>query len=229
MIFLTHKVKVVSVVLLVSCLTACTSIKPDLPAVTHDGLQLVENTEFDAVYIDPNARFDEYQKYGLLPCQVAFKKNWERDQNRNRMDLSNRVTQADVDRIKQALSEQCDKYFKEALLEDPAYDLVEEFNEGESVLILRPNIINLDVSAPDLRTASRTRSYTTSSGEMTLYLELIDSTTSDILARVIDEEAARDNISIQITNSVTNMADANIILREWANKLRKGMEEVKNQ
>ena len=63
----------------------------------------------------------------------------------------------------------CDEKFREALLADPAYKLVDAFSDGEAVLILRPSIIDLDVNAPDMQSANVSRSYTTSAGEMTLF------------------------------------------------------------
>lgn len=220
------KLKLAGAVSLITFLTSCASSGSNQPETSFDGLQLTKSSRSSALYVAPGVQFSEYQKYGILPCEVSFKKNWLRDQNRSSTGLGNRANQEDMDRIKKALAEQCDKYFKEALLEDPAYDLVEEFTQDESVLILRPNIINLDVNAPDLRSASITRSYTTSAGEMTLYLEFMDATTGDILARAIDAQEALDNITLQVSNSVTNMADANRILRKWGKQLREGMDDA---
>lgn len=59
---------------------------------------------------------------GLAGREVAFKPNGLRDQNRDRRDRANGVTQQDVERIR----------------DGPA---------GEQVLILRPAIIDLDVTA----------------------------------------------------------------------------------
>ena len=150
-------------------LAACSSIAP--PTVTYDGLVLVPGSRFSEVYKLPDADLTHYDSFGLVPCEVAFRKNWMRDQNNTRMDLGSRVTQKDVDRIKQRLSEACDQYFREALQQPPPYRLVESFDKGEQVLVLRPAIINLDIAAPDIRTAGVQRSYTTEAGQMTLVLE----------------------------------------------------------
>jgi hypothetical protein len=72
------------------------------------------------------------------------------------------------------------------------------------------------------------RTYTTSSGEMTLKLDLLDSSTNSLIARVIDRR--EDNSSgnqIEYTNSITNRADAERILRSWANILIKALDEAK--
>ena len=129
---------------------ACSTI-PAEPTVTYDGLVLMPDTRFGVVYKRPNADLTAYEYYGIMACEVAFKKNWLRDQNKSRLDFSSRVTQKDVDRIKDKLGEDCATYFREALEQAPPYQLVEGFRDGEQVLVLRPAIINLDISAPDTR------------------------------------------------------------------------------
>jgi hypothetical protein len=167
-----------------------------------------------------------YDSYGLAPCEVAFRKNWQRDQNSSRLNLSSRITQKDVDRIKDKLGEACEQYFREALEQAPPYPLVESFSDGEQVLVLRPAIINLDIAAPETRSAGMQRTYTTEAGEMTLLLELFDGTTGEILVRVIDRQRSRESSYMQWTSSVTNQAEAKRVLSRWADQLRKGLDEV---
>ncbi|MEJ2604832.1 MAG: DUF3313 family protein [Gammaproteobacteria bacterium] len=199
-------------VVLSGCATSST------PDVSYDGLTLVPDARFgDAVYRLPGADLSGYEALGLVDCEVAFRKNWLRDQNRASIDLTRRVTQQDVDRIRDALAEECDTAFRSALLEAPAYTLTESFDAGEAVLILRPSIVNLDVSAPDVATSARTRTYTTSTGEMTLVLEAIDGTTGQILARVIDRQRGRESFGMDLSSS---------ILARWAEQLRKAVDAV---
>tara|TARA_R110002049_G_scaffold106495_5_gene253865 strand:+ start:1890 stop:2582 length:693 start_codon:yes stop_codon:yes gene_type:complete len=205
-------------------LAGCTTNQPD--ATTYDGLVLDKSVSHADVYKKPGATLAGYSAYGLMPCQVAFKKNWLRDQNRNRIDLSRRVTQKDVDRIKDTLSSECDARFREALEQAPAYPLVEEFSEGEAVLILHPSIINLDINAPDTMSSGMSRSYTTSAGEMTLVLEAIDGTTHETLFRVVDRKRDMDSGRLQWTNSVTNRAEAERALNRWASLLRKALDSA---
>lgn len=203
-------------------LAGCASTQP--AAETHDGLVLQSSKKVDEFYLRPGATLGDYSEFGLASCEVAFKKNWMRDQNRSRIDLTNRVTQQDVDKIKDSLGEQCDQHFREALEQAPAYSLVEQFDNGEPVLVLRPSIINLDINAPDTNSANMKRSYTTSSGEMTLFLELVDGTTGEILARVVDRRGGMDTGRLQWTNSVTNKADSDRALKRWAQQLREALD-----
>jgi hypothetical protein len=207
-------------------LAACSGAVTAPPTESFDGLVLVPDTRFGAVYKRPGAELGGYQSYGLARCEVAFKKNWLRDQNNSRMDLSSRVTQKDVERIKSALSGECDKYFREALQQAPPYQLVDSFSDGEQVLILRPAIIDLDIAAPGTNSPGMQRTYTTEAGQMTLVLEITDGTTGEILVRVVDRQRAPDTGRMQWTSSVTNTADARRILQRWAGQLRKGLDEV---
>jgi len=101
--------------LAVAALTSACSTGPAAPTESYDGLVLVPDTRLGVVYKRPGADLTGYDSYGLMACEVAFRKNWQRDQNSSRIDLGSRVTQKDVDRIKDKLGEECGKYFREAL------------------------------------------------------------------------------------------------------------------
>jgi hypothetical protein len=216
---LKHLLQVLTVFILSSCATAP-------PTETHDGLVLVPNTRFAQVFMRPGADLSSFTAFGLTPCEVAFRKNWQRDQNQSTINLSSRVTQEDVTRIKDRLGAECDSTFRAALEQAPPYTLVEQFSNGEHVLVLRPAIINLDIAAPDVMAAGRQRSYTTEAGQMTLVLEGVDGTTGEILVRVVDRRRAMDTGRLQWTNSVTNQAEARRMLNRWASQFREGLDEV---
>jgi hypothetical protein len=204
----------------------CASNSP--PAQSFDGLVLVPDTAFGEVYLRPGAQLSGFGSYGLEACSVAFRKNWLRDQNNASMDLGSRLNQRDVERIKKSLGAACDKAFRSALEEAPPYQLVDSFDGGETVMMLRPEIINLDISAPEKFSSSMSRSYTTEAGEMTLVLEGLDGTTGEVLFRVVDRQRSRDTMRLQWTNSVTNQAAANRVLKSWAGQLRRGLDQVTN-
>ena len=216
---LKYMLPVFTVFILSSCVTPP-------PTETHDGLVLVPNTRFAQVFMRPGADLSSFTAFGLTPCEVAFRKNWQRDQNQSTINLSSRVTQEDVTRIKDRLGAECDSTFRAALEQAPPYTLVEQFSNGEHVLVLRPAIINLDIAAPDVMAAGRQRSYTTEAGQMTLVLEGVDGTTGEVLVRVVDRRRAMDTGRLQWTNSVTNQAEARRMLNRWASQFREGLDEV---
>jgi hypothetical protein len=76
------------------------------------------------------------------------------------------------------------------------------------------------VDAVDVKT------YSASAGQMTLVAELYDSVTSDIVLRAIDPEAGEGSGLIEWQDSVRNLAEAQQILRKWADRLRKALDEA---
>ena len=208
---------------------ACASTaKVEMPKVSDDGLTLVEGTEIGAAYRQPGADFTQYNRLAIIEVGVSFRKNWMRDQNRDRAALSHRITQKDADRIKQSVADEFQKVFTEEL-EKGGYAVVDYEgvdNSAQDLLVLRPAIVNLDVTAPDTMSAGRSRTFTASTGSMTLVLEFFDAVTSSLLGRVMDTEAARDHGYMSISNSVTNKAEADRIMRKWARLLVEKLDEV---
>ena len=195
--------------------------KSEVPEYTVEGLKLVPNTKNIAlVWAEPGANLKQYERVHLLEPYVAFKKNWRRDQNRG----SIRVTNSDMERIKESVKTLFIEVFKEEL-DKGGYVLTEE--RAEDVLIIRPAIINLDVTAPDIMHSSRSASFTQSAGSMTLYMELYDSVTEDIIAKAMDSRADRDNGHMQWQTAPANRTAAKRMMRLWAEALRKGLDEAK--
>ena len=212
-----------------SLVTVCASAeKQDMPKVSDDGLTLIEGTEMAAVYVQEGADFTEYKRLAIIDVGVSFRKNWIRDQNRDRMALSHRVTQKDADKIKAAVAKEFTTVFTEEL-EKGGYTVVDYEgvdNSAQDLLVMRPAIVNLDVTAPDTKSAGISRTYTASTGSMSLYLEFYDSVTSSLLGRVMDEEAARDTGYMSISSSVINKSDTDRIMRKWAKLLVKKLDKV---
>jgi len=197
-----------------------------LPKTTHDGLVLVEHTKVRAVYMKPGASLKQYDEAVILKCYVAFAKNWQRDYNDNVVGLEGRIDTQEMDRIKSRLSEDFTKVFTKRL-EKKGYPVVTE--GGTGILILRPAIINLEVTAPDIMTPGMTETFVASAGQMTLYLELYDSVTSDIIARIIDPEAAPELGGASIASGPSNEMAADEILERWADLLADHLGAVKEK
>jgi hypothetical protein len=198
--------------------------KQELPEVTEDGLHRVPDSKLAIVYAEPSASLAGYERVQLLDAYVAFKKNWERDQ-RSRSAQPLRVTSNDVEKIKTALAEEFNEVFRQ-VLEEGGYPVVDQ--GGDDVLLIRPAIINLDISAPDTPRSGRTMTYVSSAGEMTLYIEAYDSVTGDLIAKALDRKADRRNDGFYTwSNSVTNRAAAQRILKGWATILLNALNEAK--
>ena len=199
--------------------------KDDFPPVSHDGLQLMPDTKLRAVYMKPGADLSQYDKIALLDTYVAFRKNWQRDHNSDE-PFDMRVSDRDMKEIRDRVSKEFAKEMTKVLSEEGGHEMVSD--GGAGVLILRPAIVNLDITAPDVMSPGMNRTYVASAGSMTLYLELYDGATGDIIARVIDPEAADDAGIAQVANRVTNTADFDRVVRRWAEIINANLANVKN-
>ncbi len=189
-----------------------------VPEVTVEGLQLINDSNLALVYAEPGIDLRQYSKINLDDAYIAFRKNWQRDQNRHHPQ---KVNAKDMARMKAELSSLFREVFSRTLLEG-GYELVTE--RAEDVLLIKPAIINLDVFAPDTMDANRGNSYSETTGEMTLYLELYDSVTDDLIAKALDRKTDRQTGYFQWQNRITNRAAANRILQVWANVLKEGLD-----
>jgi hypothetical protein len=207
-----------------SLVTLCNPCLADneRPIVTIDGLQLIKDSDLALVYAQADVKLGQYSKIYLVEPYVAFKKNWQ--QARKRYD-PNTVTADDMARMKTELSSLFMKVFSETLRQG-GYQLINE--RAEDALLVKPAIINLDIVAPDISPTNNVRTYSESAGEMTLYLELYDSVSDDLLARALDRKEDRKTGYFRWQTRVTNRAAANRILQVWADVLKEGLDEARS-
>jgi Protein of unknown function (DUF3313) len=196
-------------------------VAADEPPQEWDGLVRVKSKNLDHVYKLPEADFSGYKRVRLDPIEVEFDKNWK--PNDSTRSPSQRLTNSDIEKIKQALAEEFRKVFTEELTKN-GYAVAGE--NDDDVLRVSAAIVNLYINAPEKMSAGRTRTYTTSSGHMTLVAELRDSVTGKLMARAVDSVQGRDTGNFQITNSVTNMSSARTALSKWARVLREGLDDA---
>ena len=201
------------------------SAKESLPQVSPEGLQLQPLPQVRAFYKKPGATFSQYKRVAIVDCYVEFAKDWERNYNDSQVGFDGRVSADDMDRMKKAIAAEFKKVFTLELQTKGHYQVVDV--AAPDVLALRPALINVMVTAPDLMSADMGRTIISSAGQMTLYLELWDSATNTLLARAIDPEADPGMGGMgESADRVTNMLAADTILRHWADLLRKHLDAV---
>ncbi len=193
----------------------------DNAEISFDGLVRIEDSNVAAAYIDPEADFSVFQRVAILDPFVTFRSNWQRDVNRSRS--RGRIRASDMERIKADVASLFKEVFTERLEADDGFEVV-VFADYD-VLLLRPAIIDLDITAPDTRSAGRSRTYIASAGAATLYIELFDSLSGDIIGRAIDRRASRIPGRAAWAGRVTNTAEARRMFRGWADILRDFLEQ----
>ena len=193
------------------------------PQVSKDGLQLKTHTKQRVVYVKPGATFNQYKRVMVLDCYVAMAKDWQQNYNANvGANLDQMVTDADVQRIESALSAEFKKVFTSEL-QKGGYEVTT--TAAPDVLLLRPAIVDVRVTAPDLMSAGMDMNVITSAGSGTFYLELW-APPHTLLARAMDAEADQQPFAQQ-ANSVTNTAAADIILKKWADDLVRHLDAAR--
>ena len=196
----------------------------ELPEVTEEGLHRVPDSKLAIVYADPDADVSIYDSVKILEPYVAFKKNWERD---HRTSSANTfpVNSRDIEKMKTRMAKEFNDVFTEVLTEG-GYTVTDQ--TGDNVMLIRPAIIDLDPNAPETRSSTMSRTYVQSAGEMTLYVELYDSITGDMIAKALDRKVDRGMANHYTwANPATNAAASRRILRGWATTLRDALDEAR--
>lgn len=189
------------------------------PQETHDGLVLLPDRKVALAYMKPGADLSDYSKVMLLDTYVAFKKGWD---VRQQATSIYKITAHDMNRIKEATAELFREVLEEKLSENDGFPIVDA--PDMDVLLLRPAIIDLEVTSPDTQTA-RSYNFASTAGEATLYLELFDSVSGEILARALDHQVASNPGQVmRYSNRVTNRAAAREVFASWAGALRRKLD-----
>ena len=211
------------VLLFMACASAVVAESEGPVQRTHDGLELVPDTKVMAAWVKSEADFSAYGRVMILEAPIAFRKNWQRDQNRGSI---HRITNRDVQRIKEEMAKLFREVFVEELSSDGGFEVVD--TPDTDVLLLRPAIIDLDVTAPESRGTGRSYNFASSAGAATLFLELYDSVSGEILARALDRKSANHPGDVmRLSNTVTNRVEAERILAGWADLLRRSLDELR--
>lgn len=195
--------------------------KWEFPEYTVEGLKRVPNPEsLTVVYAEPGANLTQYKRVYITEPLVAFKKNWQREQNRT---VGTNISTSDMDRGKKAVAELfMDVFTKE--LEKGGYQLTQE--RAEDVLIVRPAILDLDINAPDSMSSTIGGSYSRDFGSMTMYIELYDSETGDLLAKAMDKRVSHNNMYMYSQSRPAIRQQARRMMEPWAEALRKGLDRA---
>jgi len=188
--------------------------------MSHDGLQKISVKDIDLAFARPGATLASYNRIKLDPVEVAFRKDWNPERTGSHIKLST----AERENIRNGVATIVRDAFVKELQEKSSYKVVDE--SGPDVLRVRVHIANLYVNAPDTAAAGRSRTYAVSAGEMTLYAELYDSESGEILARLVDREEGRNSGQMQLSNSAMNQGQAEDIATAWARILRKGLDNA---
>ena len=189
-------------------------------AMSIDGLEKVNVMDIDLAFARPGATLSAYKGIILDPVEVSFHKDWNPERTGSRLKLSS----AERENIRGGVAKVVHEEFAKTLSAKDSYKVVKA--AAPDVLRAKVKILNLYVNAPDTKAAGRSRTFTVSAGEMTMLLELSDSETGAVLARVVDRREARNTGMWNLSGSVQNVGEAQAIAATWARILKNALDKA---
>jgi len=189
------------------------------PEETYDGLREVTNARVGKAWIRPDLDLTGYNR--ILPIAAGVEYSPAAAGSRNRTSgRSGFPVSAETREKFQAL---VSEVFRDELSKSERFQLTTE--PGPDVLVVIGGLINVVSNVPP-EPAGRGNVYLTRVGEATLVLELRDSESNAVLARVVDRRAAEKRTGTNWSNSVSNAADVRRLVRFWASRLREALDAV---
>jgi hypothetical protein len=193
------------------------------PPENWDGMNKVKSKRFRLAYLAPGVSFNGYTKVMVDPTEIAFDKNWRKDQNSTTRSPSRMISEADLRKIIDQGGPAATDIISKAFAKG-GYPVVTA--AGPDVLRVRTAVLNIDVNAPDISSPGRTRSYATEAGSATYVVEVRDSVSGSLMGRAVDSKIVGDSL-VYLRNSVTNRADFSRAVQQWADdsvKALKGLQ-----
>ena len=192
--------------------------------VTVDGLHRVDDSKMDLAYVKPDVDLSGYTKIMLDPVTIAYKTE-PRGTGRIRRahhESNFALTPEQTERMKGLFQESA----ATALTNDDGYLIV--IHPGPDVLRVRCALIDLVVTVPTEESAGRSRTFAESYGAVTLVIELRDSETGEIFARVADRKEPGSSFGMNEVSRVTVTSDLRRLFKFWSGLLREGVDKVRS-
>ena len=193
------------------------------PPPEWDGLLRVPDKGADHLYVRRGVDFAKYSQLQIEPVQIAFDE--QQTSIGTGRNPARRLSASDMEQIRATLAREFHSIFENELTRG-GYTLTSQ--DGDNVLRVTPAIVNLYVAGQTRPTSGRGRLYVASSGHMTLVLELRDSVSGQLLARVVDTAHGRRSGNFAVPSTpVATLADARDALTHWAGSLLTALNYAK--
>jgi len=191
----------------------------DVTELSLEGLTEQKRRPFDEYLQTDPLDLDAFTAIHIHPVTTTFRRNWQRDQNRFE---AARVRDSDVERIRQEMSELLFETLTDTLRETRFAIAAEP---GPGVLVATARIVDLDLIAPDVPSASSRFTYSDSAGKMTLQLHLADGVSGEPVLYLSDRrEDPREDI-LEWRTRPYNKAIAGRLMNRWSNDVAELLEK----
>ncbi len=187
--------------------------------MTHDGLYPVSNSRADAAWARPDMDISAYSKIMLQGVGVQYRPGGAKRSSRaTTRSQYYEVTPDQKKRFEKVLAEK----FREELAKSTQFTIVSE--PGPDVLLIKGGLIDVVSYVPPDQ-PGRHEIFLDKIGEATLVLEISDSVSDAVIARVVDRRAAEEvKDGFQRSNRATNTAEVRRLAGIWGRILREQLD-----
>jgi len=187
--------------------------------MTVDGLYRMDNSVMALGYAKPDLDLTPYTAFMLDPVEVAYQKD-PGNRPANASDPNYALSEGQMETLKRVFQEEVER----ALTENDGYEIVTE--PGPNVGRLSAYLVDLVVRVQTDRTWVR-ETYADSYGEVTMVLELRDSQSGEILARVADRQDPTSSVyALAEVNTAFVRSDVTRLFQHWATTVRDRLDQL---
>lgn len=186
----------------------------DFSATNFDGLQEIKSKHFSAAFVRPGVDFSDYRELLLTESELAF-----RTPDRTKQQFP--LTQEQKDRFRQLL----DTQFADELANSNALQLTS--SAGPKVLKLEVRVQDIVATVPPRSVGGVGDIALHALAEVTLVIEISDSESDEVLARVFDRRVIEGTAIAQRQGPpVTQWEEVEAVCNRWASTVRARLDVV---
>jgi hypothetical protein len=167
---------------------------------TSEGLVAVKSRTLDELYVRPSADLSAYRRIIVDPAHAALAKNWLKDMNSQR-DVQRWLRPDDAARIADEAAASLRTVVTETF-KTRGYEIATA--PGAGVLRLTASATDVFVNAPDVPAPGIQRAFVRDGGQATLRLDVRDSVSGVLVARIVDRGTARE---LRLNNQATSVSN----------------------
>lgn len=223
---MTRRSRLPALLALAALIAGCASAAPP-PSISPtaepslDGLYRVDNSILQYAEAKRDLDLTPYTAFLLGPVEVSYKKD-PGVRTPGSQESNFALTPRQMTTLKESFLEEIER----ALTREDGYEIVTE--PAANVLRIDAYLMDLVVRFDAEATVGRNQAYASSYGEVTMLLELRDSESGEILARVAErQDPTRSTYDVVSVQTTFVRGDVTRMFRHWAQTVRERLDAVR--
>ena len=195
------------------------------PVVTSDGLVSEPSGKFDELYLRPKAELSAYRRVMVEPVPVRFASDYLTRQHGLNHLLAQPLQKPHLD--PEIVAQDMSALMQLSLLDAfraANYEIVSD--PGPDVMRVSARIDELYINAPDALSSSVRATFNRDTGQATLLLDVADSVSGKVLARVVHRNIVREVGRANMANDTTNRFWFETAFRRWAKNVTTALSDA---